>query len=190
MFGFLLGLILGAVIVAIVGLLVFRRRQAVKSVALAQTGTAPLDLRKAEPADTGHAALELWWETKPIMSIERLEARPVRSEPVSGTLSSLVSHLLDDERIHDLLMGDRYAMVKVPRHLSDTSWMRTLEGATMPVEWATVIMERARRAGASCPSGHPRERLRHCAPAIPPTCRGARWRRRAPSAVERGSRLR
>jgi len=132
-FGFVVGLILGAFVVAVVTVLHRWQQSRSASSAIETTRESVLDLRPAQSSSTNSDVLELWWEERPVVSIQRLAVSPIGSEPVSGAMGSLISQLLDDERIRGLVAGERYAMVKVPRHLGNTSWMRTVEGVSLPV---------------------------------------------------------
>ena len=82
----------------------------------------------------GGEALELWWDAEPIMSIQRLDARRLpESQPVPGALATLVSGLLDDQRVRGLVEGDRYALIRVPRGMRNFEWVRAMDGRTLPV---------------------------------------------------------
>lgn len=134
---FVVGLLVGVgVVVAVLWLRRFlgrfRRGDGVGT--LARRDATVLDLRPAGGTEPGGEALELWWDAQPIMSIQRLDARQLpASRPVPGTLATLVSGLLDDQRIRNLVDGDRYALIRVPSGMRRFEWVRAMDGRTLPV---------------------------------------------------------
>jgi hypothetical protein len=132
---FVVGLVIGVCLAAIVAAARrFRRRDDADGPAKLSTPANPLDLRPRDGPDAGNEALELWWDANPIMSIERLDDRQLpASKPVPGALATLLSDLLDDQRIRHLVEGDRYALIKVPRSMRGHDWVRAMDGRTLPL---------------------------------------------------------
>ena len=82
----------------------------------------------------GVAAVELWWELSPVVSIERLGDRNLpASVPVRGALGELVARLLDDETVRQVLAGERFALVRLPAGSRARDFVRTVDGRTVPI---------------------------------------------------------
>ena len=71
----------------------------------------------------------------PLLSIERLDARalPAR-QPIPGAMAELLSGLLDDERVMDLLRGERFAVVRVPAAIRGDRWVQAADGTRLAVK--------------------------------------------------------
>jgi hypothetical protein len=101
------------------------------------SGLAPtrLDLRPTPRSTQDPEALELYWNATPLLSIERLDARalPAR-QPIPGALAELLSGLLDDERVMDLLRGERFAVVRVPAAIRGDRRVQAADGTRLAVK--------------------------------------------------------
>lgn len=128
--------LLACLLVAVaVGVLIWRRIDRSPGSTLAVRTPSSLDWREAVANDHKESkAVELWWGLNPVMSIERLDARRLpASTPVPGALGELVSRLLDDEAVRQVLTGEKFALVKLPAGSRARDFVRTVDGRTVPI---------------------------------------------------------
>ena len=129
---FVLGLVVGALAVAVV---VLARSRYFGDTASTDLVPAPqLDVRPAGDEVGPDADLALWWDERPVMTLTRLDDRELPSiTPVAGSVSTLLAGFLDDPKVRDLLAGDRFAVVRVPDALRSHGWVRRVDGQTVSV---------------------------------------------------------
>jgi hypothetical protein len=124
--------------VLVVAAVILYRRRARTSTggsSLEPLAHGPLDWR---PVPTGSSqatsAVELWWRSTSLISVERLDERDLpASVSVPGALGELVSRLLDDETVRQLLSGERFALVRLPPGSRARDLVKTADGRTVPI---------------------------------------------------------
>lgn len=99
-----------------------------------RVGQRELAWHEAANAQEPDGALELWWESRAVMSVSRISDRDLPEvRPVGGAIGEFVAHVLDDATVRQMLSGERFALVRLPRGYRASDFVRTVDGRSVSV---------------------------------------------------------